>query len=163
MLFSVQKINLTYSLEFLPEMMTIKVSSQSLGFFFGSIWCLNSIVSHDRHHEERLQGISPDADSDHSKSVCNDWNDITDFRTSYNGLSLGSQLQICGSTCNRSLLSLRTGRICGEPNYIRRGWKVLWTPVSEPPRQPPAMEAKPAMRSIENLQNSSAARQLFDL
>ena len=33
MLFSVQKNNLTYWLEFLPEMTTIKVSSQSLGFF----------------------------------------------------------------------------------------------------------------------------------
>ena len=29
-------------------------------------------------------------------------------------------------------------------------------------KQPPAMEARPALRSIENLQNSSAARQLFD-
>ena len=39
------------------------------------------------------------------------------------------------------------------------------TPVSEPPRQPPVMEAVPALRSIENLQNfeNSAARQLFDL
>ena len=33
------------------------------------------------------------------------------------------------------------------------------TTVSEPP----VMEARPALRSIENLQNSSAARQLFDL
>ena len=33
------------------------------------------------------------------------------------------------------------------------------TAVSEPP----VMEARPALRSIENLQNSSAARQLFDL
>ena len=30
------------------------------------------------------------------------------------------------------------------------------------PQQPPAMEPRPALRSIENLQNSSAARQLFD-
>ena len=29
-------------------------------------------------------------------------------------------------------------------------------------QQPPAMEPRPALRSIENLQNSSAARQLFD-
>ena len=37
--------------------------------------------------------------------------------------------------------------------------------VSEPPRKPPLMEARPALRSIENLQNfeNSAARQLFDL
>ena len=39
------------------------------------------------------------------------------------------------------------------------------TPVSEPPRQPPVMEARLALRSVENLQNfeNSAARQLLDL
>ena len=37
------------------------------------------------------------------------------------------------------------------------------TPVSEPTRQPQAMEARPALRSIEKLQNSSAARQFFEL
>ena len=37
--------------------------------------------------------------------------------------------------------------------------------IKELPRQPPMMEARPALRSIENLQNfeNSAARQLFDL
>ena len=33
------------------------------------------------------------------------------------------------------------------------GFSVPRTPVSEPPRQPPATEARPALRSIENLQN----------
>ena len=37
------------------------------------------------------------------------------------------------------------------------------TPVSEPPRKPPAMKARPALRSFENLQKFSIARQLFDL
>ena len=36
------------------------------------------------------------------------------------------------------------------------------TPQNIPPQQPPAMEPRPALRSIENLQNSSAAQQLFD-
>ena len=36
------------------------------------------------------------------------------------------------------------------------------TPQKAPPQQPPAMESRPALRSIENLQNSTAARQLFD-
>ena len=45
------------------------------------------------------------------------------------------------------------------------GFSEPRTPVSEPPRQPPVMEARPALRSIENLQSfeNSAARQLFDL
>ena len=33
------------------------------------------------------------------------------------------------------------------------GFSEPRTPVSEPPRQPPVMEARPALRSIENLQN----------
>ena len=37
------------------------------------------------------------------------------------------------------------------------------TPQNTPPQQPPAMAPRPPLRSIENLQNSSAARQFFDL
>ena len=42
------------------------------------------------------------------------------------------------------------------------GCSETMTPQNTPPQQPPAMEPRPALRSIENLQNSSAARQLFD-
>ena len=35
-------------------------------------------------------------------------------------------------------------------------------PVTEPPCEPQAMEARPALRFFGNLQNSSAARQPFD-
>ena len=42
------------------------------------------------------------------------------------------------------------------------GFSETMTPHINPPQQPPAMETRPALRSIENLQNSSAARQLFD-
>ena len=36
------------------------------------------------------------------------------------------------------------------------------TPQNTPPQQPPAMEPRPALRSLENLQKFSAARQHFD-
>ena len=42
------------------------------------------------------------------------------------------------------------------------GFPETMTPQNTPLQQPPAMEPHPALRSIENLQNSSAARQLFD-
>ena len=42
------------------------------------------------------------------------------------------------------------------------GFSETMTPQNTPPQQPPAMEPRPALRSIENLQNFSAARQLFD-
>ena len=43
------------------------------------------------------------------------------------------------------------------------GFSAPTTPVSEPPRQPPVREARPALRSIEILQNFeiSAARKLL--
>ena len=45
------------------------------------------------------------------------------------------------------------------------GFSEPRNPVSESPGQPPAMEARLVLQSIENLQNfqNSAARQLFDL
>ena len=45
------------------------------------------------------------------------------------------------------------------------GFSEPKTPVSEPPRQPPVMEARLALHSFENLQSfeNSAAQQLFDL
>ena len=47
-----------------------------------------------------------------------------------------------------------------NPNTIEldEGFSEPITRVSEPTRQPPVMEARPALRSIENLQNSLAAR-----
>ena len=42
------------------------------------------------------------------------------------------------------------------------GFSETMTPQNTPPQQPTAMEPLPALRSIEKLQNSSAARQLFD-
>ena len=42
------------------------------------------------------------------------------------------------------------------------GFTEIMTPQNTPPQQTPAMEPRPALRSIENLQNSSAARQMFD-
>ena len=42
------------------------------------------------------------------------------------------------------------------------GFSETMTPQNTPPQQPPAMEPRPALRSIQNLQNSSATRQFFD-
>ena len=42
------------------------------------------------------------------------------------------------------------------------GLSETMTSQNTPPQQPPEMEPLPALRSLENLQNSSAARQLFD-
>ena len=42
------------------------------------------------------------------------------------------------------------------------GFSETMTPQNTPPQQLPAMEPRPALRAIENLQNSTAARKLFD-
>ena len=42
------------------------------------------------------------------------------------------------------------------------GFSETMSHQNTPPQQPTAMEPRPDLRSIENLQNSSAARHLFD-
>ena len=42
------------------------------------------------------------------------------------------------------------------------GFSETMTPQNSHPKQAAAVESRPALRSKENLQNSSAARQLFD-
>ena len=42
------------------------------------------------------------------------------------------------------------------------GFSEIMTPQNTPLQQPPAMEHRPALPSLENLQNSSTARLLFD-
>ena len=42
------------------------------------------------------------------------------------------------------------------------GFSEIMTLQNTPPQQPTAMESRPALHSVENLQNSFAARQLFD-
>ena len=69
-----------------------------------------------------------------------------------------------GSSCERLPIRVGKRKIYGEPKYNRRWWSFseLMIPVSEPPIETLAIEGRPALRSIENLQNSSATRQLFD-
>ena len=51
-----------------------------------------------------------------------------------------------------------------NPNTIEEdeGFSEPRTPFSEPPRQPPVMEARPALRSIEKLQKIFLRTQLLD-
>ena len=42
------------------------------------------------------------------------------------------------------------------------GFSETMTPKNSPPQQAAAVESRPVLRFIENLQNSSAARHLFD-
>ena len=49
-----------------------------------------------------------------------------------------------------------------NPITIDEDEGFLETMTTPAPQHPPAMELRPALRSIENLQNSAAARKLFD-
>ena len=70
------------------------------------------------------------------------------------------RLRLCGSTSQRPLLFLRGSSISRKLHRNRRrcGFSETMTPPAA--QQLPAM--RPALRSIENLHNCSAARQLFD-
>ena len=128
MIFIVQNNNLTYSVEFLPELMKISGS----GVFLASNGCPNSSEAHD-------QRTSPDAGLHCRELAWSDGHDVTVCRISWDGLSRGPD-----STCKRFPLSVGRRRIAENPITIEEdeGFSEPRTPVSEAPRQPPAMEAK---------------------
>ena len=70
-------------------------------------------------------------------------------------------------SANNFLFPCEEERSVDDPITIEedQGFSEPGTSVSEPSTQPPAMEARPASRSIEKLQSfeNSVARQLLDL
>ena len=79
MIFSVQNNNLTYSVEFLPGMMTIKVLESVSGIFLAQMDVPNQVW--------RMIEITIEH---HSELLCNNENDVTECTTSWDGLSRGS-------------------------------------------------------------------------
>ena len=149
MIFSVQNNNLMFSVEFSADLVQIQVRETVCGVFLArmdipiQVWQMVEVMRRDfnDHHitqvprTENQLGEIPD-----SRYVAQPFDDF--------------------------LFPWEEGSV-DNPITIEEdeGFSEPRTPVSESPRQPPVMEARPALRSIEILQNfeNSAARQLFDL
>ena len=162
MIFSVQNSKLMYSVEFSPDLVQIQVREIFSGVFLTrmdipiQVWHMVEVVQMDfnEHHmtqvpmtENQLEEMQMMEEvSDH---VGMNYPEIPDSRFVAQPvddfLFPGEEVGSAENPITRDEVEVFT--------------ETMTTPA---PQQPPAMEPRPALRSIENLQNSSAVRQLFD-
>ena len=164
MIFSVQNSNLMFSVEFSPDLVQIQVRETVSGVFLArmdipiQVWHMVKVMRKDFNEHHMMQVP------------------ITENQ-------LGT-MQMMGEVSDHVGMNypeIPDSRFVAQPvddflfpweeegsveNPITKdedmGLSETMTPQNTPPQEPPAMEPRPALRSIENLQNSSAARQLFD-
>ena len=164
MIFSVQNSNLMYSVEFSPDLVQIQVRETVSGVFLArmdipiQVWHMVEVMRRDfnEHHmmqvpitENQLGTMQMMGEvSDH---VGMNYPEIPDSR-------------FVAQPVDNFLFPWEEEGSVENPITIDEdeGFSETMTPQNTPPQQPPAMEPRPALRSIENLQNSSAARQFFD-
>ena len=159
-----QNSNLMYSVEFSPDLVKIQVGETVSGVFLArmdipiQVWHMQEVMRRDfsEHHmmqvpntENQLGTMQMMAEV--SEHVGMNYPEIPDSRyvaQPFDDFPFPWEEQ--GSVENPITID------------EDEGFSETKTPQNTPPQQPPAMEPRPALRSIENLQNSSAARQLFD-
>ena len=160
MIFSVQNSNLMYSVELSPDLVEIQVRKTVSGVFLArmdipiQVWHMVEVMRRDfsEHHMMQVP--------------------ITE-----NQLGTMQMMEEVSERVGMNYPEIPDSRYVAQPfddfpfpweegsvdNLITieedEGFSAPRNPVNEPP----VMESRPALRSIENLQNSSAAHQLFDL
>ena len=164
MIFSVQNSNLMYSVKFSTDLVQIQVREAVSGVFLARMdipiqaWHMVEVMRSDfnEHHmmqvpitENQLGTMQMMGEvSDH---VGMNYPEFPDSR-------------FVAQPVDHFLFPWEEEGSVENPITIDEdeGFSETMTPQNTPPQQPPAIESRPALRSIENLQNSSAARQLFD-
>ena len=162
-----QNSNLLFSVEFLPDLVQIQVRETVSGFFLArmdipiQVWHMMEVMRRDFNEHYMTQipitgnqlGTMQMMEEVSEHEVMN-YPEVPDSRyvaQPVDGFLFPWEEE--GSVENPITIDEDEG--FSEPR----------TPVSELPRKSTAMEARPVLRFIENLQNfeNSAARQLFDL
>ena len=166
MIFSVQNSNHMYSVEFSPDLVQIQVRQTVSENFLARmdisihVWHMVEVMQKgfNEHHVTQVPTTDNQLGSmqmmeEVSDHVGMNYHDTSDSR------------YVAQST-DDFLFPWEEGSVEKEITIEEdEGFSEPRTPASEPPRQPPAMEARPVLRFIENMQKfeNSAARQLFDL
>ena len=165
-IFSVQNNNLMFSVEFLADLLQIQVRETVCGVFLAhmdiqiQVWHMVEVMRRD-FNEHHLTQVPP---TENQLGEMQMMEEVTE----HVGMNYPETLdsRYVTQSFDEFLFPWEEGSV-DNPITIGEdeGFSEPRTPVSEPPRQPSVMEARPALRSIENLQNfeNSAARQLFDL
>ena len=164
MIFSMQNSNLMYSVEFSPDLVQIQVRETVSGVFLArmdipiQVWHMVEVMRRDfnEHHMMQVpitenQVGTMQMMEEVSEHVGMNYPEIPDSR-------------FVAQPVDDFLFPWEEEGSVENPITIDEveGFSETMTPQNAPPQQPLAMEPRPALRSIENLQNSSAARQLFD-
>ena len=162
MIFSVQNSNLMYSVEFSPDLVQIQVRKTVSGVFLArmdipiQVWHMVEVMQRDFNEHHMMQVP------------------ITE-----NQLGTMQMMEEVSDHVGMNYPEIPDSRFVAQPvddflfpweeagsaeNPITKDEDEDFSELMTPPalQQPPAMEPRPALRSIEILQNSSAARQLFD-
>ena len=164
MIFSVQNSNLMFSVEFSPDLVQIQVRETVSGVFLArmdipiQVWHMVEVMRKDfnEHHmmqvpitENQLGTMQMMGEV--AEHVGMNYPEIPDSR-------------YVAQPVDDFLFPWEEEGSVENPITIDEdeGLSETMAPQNTPPQEPPAMEPRPALRSIENLQNSSAARQLFD-
>ena len=160
MVLSVQSNKLMFSVEFLADLVQIQVRETVRGVFLArmnipiQVWHMVEVLRSDfnEHHMTQVpitenQFGTMQKMEEVSEHVGTNYPETPDSR--YVAQPFDDFLFPWGEGSVDNPITIEEHEEFSEPR----------TPVSEPK----VMEARPALRSIENLQNSSAARQLFDL
>ena len=164
MIFSVQNSNLMYSVDFSPDLVQIKVQETISGGFLArmdvsiQVRLMLEVMRRDfqEHHMTQVPMTENQLEEMQmiekvSEHVVMNYPEIPESRFVAQPVDDFLFLwEEAGSTENPITID------------EDEGFSETMTPQKTPPQQPPAMEPRTALSSIENLQNSSAARQLFD-
>ena len=165
MIFSVQNSNLMYSVDFSPDLVQIQVRETGSGVFLArmdipiQVWYMVEVMQRDFQEHHMMQIIV----------TGNQLGEIqmTQEVAEHMGINYPDtpDSKYVAQLVQDFPFPWEEAGSAENPITIDEdeGFLKTMTPQNTPPQQPSAMELRPALRSIENLQNSSAALQLFDL
>ena len=164
MIFSVQNSNLKYSVECSPDLVQIYVRETFSGVFLArmdipiQVWHMVEMMRRDftEHHMMQVPITEKQLGTTQMMGEVSD-------RVGMNYPEI-SDSRFVAQPVDDFLFPWEEEGSVENPITIDEdeGFSETMTPQNTPPQHSPAMEPRPALRSIENLQNSSAARQLFD-
>ena len=162
MIFSVQNSNLMYSVEFSLNLVQIQKRETVSGVFLARMDVPN--LAHGRSDAKGFHRASNDP-STHDKEPT--WrNALMEDVTEHVVMNFPEipDSRFVAQPVDDFLFPWKEAGSAENPIAIdeEEGFSETISLQNITRQQPPVMETRPALRSIENLQNSSAARQLFD-
>ena len=154
MIFSVQNSNLMYSVEFSPDLVQIQVRETVSGVFLAQmdipiqVWHMVEVMRRDFSEHHMMQVPI----TENQLGTMQMMGEVSDH--------VGMNYPVVAQPVDDFLFPWEEEGSVENPITIDEDEGFSETMTPPVPQQP--LQPRPALRSIENLQNSSAARQYFD-